>query len=236
MPKTTIEQAVERVVDDLCKNDKKYYSFLQETAHSLYRGNTYSESYVDCIMQKSFRDPAYTMYDAYCFLQVNCFIQSGEVCVFQVPSKAYPGSDKGNENQKILDALPYPFSGKFISQRSGDDGCLTWARPINAVLTMRHKNTRSFVLVPPFEYCPLEVGTTSAEKTLFYLSSKSYKGESLARWPYHQEYITVFTRNFVGAGGHRFEHLRENVWGNFDSLPWAHDGWDKEAHEQGIVF
>jgi hypothetical protein len=235
MTKTIIEQAVERVVDDLCKNNKEYYVFLHETAHALYRGDAYPESYVDCIVQKSFRDPAYTMYDAYCFLQANFLIQTGKISIFQVPIERVPNGDKDViGNQEALDNLLHPFSGKFINNHSGDDGCLSWSKAINSLLIVRDEGKRFFALVPPTDYCSLEVGTNSAEKMLFYLRRAGSRG--VARWPYHQNCITVFNRKFFGIGGKVFDQLLENVWGDFHSLPWAHEMWDKEARNQGIEF
>lgn len=188
----------------------------------------YPQGYVDCVVQK-WDALSYDLVDAWCFANVHTWVQTGQLAVFSILAGAYPPRD--NEHQTMtsaLKALPYPFSGQFWGGTQDEDGLIGWSRPVLASYTLKSQNYRGFVIVPPCNGCPLEVGTTSAEKTHQQLNPGGSR-LMLARWPYNSEYIYVFTSSFHAKNSDRFETLRREKYGTMRDFTNPFELWENES-------
>jgi len=232
MSMTTAKQLMIKCVREKMR-DPEWAKVLYDYATRLNTGE-YPERYVDALFQKHWAEGAYTLEDAYAFAQMHTMIRTGVVAIFQIPIGGEPEGDRLDTimNARLAE-LPYPFHGKFWGGTQGADGTIWWERPINVIKHREDGSGCGFVIAEGQDkspHMPLEVGTTASEKS--YLSFQGFDGpRGLARWPYGQDRITVFTRHWVGLGEPRFEELKEDVWGSFESLPNPWDDWWREGSD-----
>lgn len=222
-----LEETCEKVVIKKIEEDPEWISILAKTIKDL-NNKEYPQKYIDVLDQKSWHRK-FDMFEAYCFASIHVAINVGLLAVFQVPIGHVPvGDSQEKEMNRILKKLPFPFEAVFEGGTQDEDGYLFIDAPINA-LRANGKEEVSFVIVPPTLYddgtrsaIPLEVGTTSIQKTYQYLCY-SWNGKSrsdgLARWPYGHDRITVFSPFFFGPGDSRFSNLLEKVHGDFNIFP-----------------
>jgi hypothetical protein len=222
MTEYLFRQAAEQVVDEKMQ-DPEWAGLITQTLTDLKAGNVYPKSYVDVLMQK--QRGSFDVYEAYLFMKVHSAIWSGEVALFQIPVGSQPFRGKQDVNE-VLSGLQFPFSAEYQGSGGRSDGFVKWEKPINAVWTHREIDERTFVIVPADE-CPLEVGTVSAYKTFIYLLTNRRPG--VARWPRGQDVITVLSNVFYGPHDEEFEQARQDVYGDFHTLPNPWDAWNREV-------
>ncbi len=222
MTEYLFRQAAEQVVDKRMQ-EPEWAELITQALTDLQAGNVYPKSYVDVILQK--QRGSFDMYEAFLFMRVHCAIWSGEIALFQIPVGCQPFRGRQDTNE-VLSRLQYPFSAEYQGSRREPDGFVRWEKPINAVWTHREIDERSFVIVPADE-CPLEVGTVSAYKTFMYLLTNQRPG--VARWPRGQDVITVLSNVFYSVHDEEFEQVRQEVYGDFRTLPNPWHAWDREV-------
>jgi len=225
MGETIAKQLAVKHVRELMANPE-WAKVLYDYVTQLNAGE-YPTRYVDALFQNHWSGGGYSLEDAYAFSQMHTQIRVGIIAVFQVPIGSEPVGDRQHDKMNsLLSALPYPFHGKFWGGTQGSDGIIGWERPVNAIKHREDGSGCGYVIAPPSTHVPIEVGTTTSEKS--YLSFQGFDGpRALARWPYGQDRITVFTAHWRGLDEPEFAKLRENVWGSFESLPNPWDDWWK---------
>jgi len=234
MGKTMTRQVAEAIVseagDDVLNIARQYHN-------DLLRG-VYPPGYVDCIVQK-FRDAVPDFVDAFNFMHLHAAIRLGRIAVGAIEVGDTPYSDKNTEgNQQLLDRLPFPFKAKFWGGTQGEDGYVEWALPFRGVLNQIVDGNpyRGVVIIRPHQWCPLEVGTQSASKTLFQLHqaistnlrSAGPMYHCLARWPYGSKHIFIFTTGFSVKSDPDFDKLRRKLKGPISSLLDPYKIWEND--------
>jgi hypothetical protein len=185
---TIHEQAVKRHLKEVLEGEDRadWQSVLFETLKKM--GNNFWW-YLDAVGQKHYN--GYTLEDAYAFVQVHSDISMGKVVICRVRTGGVPGSDNSvRGNNELLSSVPKPFEASFEPQTGGgadNDGWFTWNKPIKMQLHSMTDDGK-MVYVKPW-LLPLEVGTTAYSKTLLHIRTAG-----VARWPYGDEWITVFYR------------------------------------------
>jgi hypothetical protein len=210
--------------------DEQWLLLLTKTALQLNNGE-YPQPYLDALFQK-WRG-AYTIYDALPFLMAHSKIRNGEVAIYQVPIGSTPKRDSDIEgNTEILKTLPFPFEGRFWGGNQDEDGFIITSSPVNATVLDNETKEQLWCIVPPGR-TPLEVGYMNAYKLPLYFVAQN----GLARWPYYQDRITVFTSSGIGTQSPDFDRLYQECWGDFDSLPNPYmDWWRKETDPPPPLF
>lgn len=192
--RTIIEQTIKEQIDKLLLEKPEFATTLYSALRNLKNG-CYSRDLVNAIFQKFDKD-ACDIYDTFCFLQVWSDILLGHILtariiVFNDPQK----NNNVMANNAVLSKLNYPFKAEFIPSQSGEDGYFQWLTPIDLQQEVRdikdykgEKAKINHINVPPCRV-PLEVGTTSSQKTYDYL----YRITGvLARFPYENDKIFIF--------------------------------------------
>jgi hypothetical protein len=180
------EEAVARNVEKLFSNPEAMaviLDYLQRLQSGFFK-----QDYRDAIFQKWDRFPV-DIYDAYAFSAVHASIGRGEIVMAKIHVGACPCSDDEIEKMnKLLSNLPKPFSAEFWGLTCDSDGKVIASESFGMdVITCENQR----VVATSDGVFPLEVGTTSAAKTMTYL--QKWPGK-LARWPYDSEYIWLFQR------------------------------------------
>jgi len=185
--------------------DKTQRDFLWELFHKepdwfvvlgeklkLLKDEAWPKNMIDCVYQYDWHHKP-DIYDMYFFLQFLSLLEgkNSRLGVFQIPIYSEPFPDKDIEgNNNALKNLPKPFKGTFLGGTQGADGVIEWKTPIHctAYQEQESKGEISWGLIKPNKI-QLEIGYNSSGKFLRALDFTSY---GCARWPYGQEYITVF--------------------------------------------
>lgn len=127
--------------------------------------------------------------DAMVFSDLYCSLHQGDLLLAKVKVGRGPYKNRDiGKNQDCLNQLPYPFFGEFAGEvglLADNDGAFWWTSDI-VVDVMLSSGELLEKTLSPSQY-PLEVGTTTFEKTLYHLKSCG----GLARWPYGDEFITL---------------------------------------------
>ena len=206
--------------------DESWQQILASTAASLNRHDEYPVRYVDALFQKW--RCAIDIYDACPFLMAHASIRTGAVAVFQIPIGKEPCADSlADEMNELLADLPGPFSATFWGGNHDEDGKVEVTRPITGLICSPGQGIVGLCIVPPLVY-PLEIGYMNAYKLPRYFQPGMTR---LARWPYGQDRITVYTEYWVLPGQRRFDQLQGDLWGDAHSLPnpWS-DWWSSDPH------
>lgn len=136
---------------------------------------------------------SYSLADAMNYADLHTFGCTGQIFFAVINVEHAPYSDDAiEENNRILQDIPQPFTALFNSGLGDCDGYLKWNSPIKVkAFNILTNKTTSKIL--PLGRCPLEVGYTRIETTKLHLFSEHF----LARWPYNDKYITLmyFQRN-----------------------------------------
>jgi hypothetical protein len=142
------------------------------------RSGEYPSWFVDFVEQRSRGEV--DVYSAHCIAALYGDWQAGRLVKMTIDVRAKPLSDRcREENARVLEALPRPFSAVLAPGADGD-GTLSWSEPV----TMQ--SDREGGEVAPSS-AMLEVGTTSASRTLLHMR----RAGALARWPYGSREIIV---------------------------------------------
>jgi len=152
------------------------------------RSGFWEISYVNSLFQLGFAN--WDLYAAYCFAHLHAWIGVGKVLMAAVDIGFEPLADCEIEgNDKLLAALPEPFSGRFCGGSRGCDGYVKWSEPIE--FGQIDCTGREIVVIIPPRSVPLEVGYTNPDTTLYHILGD----HALARWPYGSKRIHLFVRN-----------------------------------------
>ncbi len=192
------DSAVERHVVELFKNDgaaaQVYFEVLGRLRHRFY-----DQSVVDALFQRW--DGKITIEDAYCFGQLWAEIGSGVVFMRQFDIGVSPRADKEQSyNHRALQQLKkchrseisdnLRLSVDFFGGSGDQDGSVV----LKSDLVFRHEACEDGCCparraqAPKKTWLPLEVGTTTAARSLGHLRSE----HGLARWPYDSNVVTFF--------------------------------------------
>ncbi len=139
--------------------------------------------HLDAICQK-FEQFNYDIYDACPFSQVHVGLCLGQIAAIKLDIGKTPGPDDDlRRNNQMLKSLPEGFHGKFYGGTQDEDGYIIIEKPVMGyAYNVKTRKREGFV----FEgHYPLEVGATSAIKSLLSLRSCG----RLARWPYGHKSI-----------------------------------------------
>ncbi len=177
--------AVRVVADQWCE-DPKVEEGLSEILLRM-KARHYPEYLLDSLVQFSWGD--YDIYDAFCYAKLVSMLDEGEIAVAFAEVLGIPGPDRDRErNQKKLDGIAGPFRATFLGGHGDCDGELTWQGEAGFMLT-QGKETSPVYLQSDCTI-PLEVGTTSASRSLLHLVNSP----GLARWPYGYDRCYIFYR------------------------------------------
>jgi|GEM_PF-3253954 len=188
---TVYDAAVRHATENLTGEQYELYA---ETLRKL-RTDYYDRTLVDMIFQVDHR-VGYGLETAYAFANVFAQILSGKILTAKIQIGFLPMSDKyvGDQRAALLEAmnemLPTELSEHLGGVPQDEDG---WIRfPAGEVefartLASRKAQRMQRVVMHGFvERIPLEIGTTSAAKTMYQLQ----RGP-LARWPYGSKDLFV---------------------------------------------
>jgi hypothetical protein len=180
-------------VEEIIRTDPEGAATLVEVTQKLREG-FYDQDYADAIFQKAWQHGEYDIYDSLAFSRVHAGLQSGDILVTKIKVYSEPVKDKHieemNKRLKRIENVG-PFKAIFYGDKSANDGVLTWTEPIVMERVLDHE----YFLVRDHN-APLEVGTTAATTTYLHL----FRELSLARWPYHSEWIWLFLNAKAMAG------------------------------------
>ena len=128
----------------------------------------------------------FDVYEGFAFLLVHSLMRSGVFLWADIPAKDEPSRDSSRtRNNAILRTLPRPFCAAFRGGYGDSDGFLEWSAPVD----VRVPDADNFGWCRiPARRLPLEVGYTTASRTLMHL----IEDRGLARWPYGCRVIRVF--------------------------------------------
>lgn len=192
---TVYRQAIEHNYNDLVKDPKYmqvFATFQQDMANGKY-GDLLA------VFGQNHRG-RYTGPDAYAFAHMWGWLVEGSIAIAHVDVGTTPAKDAELErNSQALANLPHPFTA---SVRNGvvvsNDGLLMWDENISMSYNAQpFDKVYSTCELKPSD-APLEIGTTTFERTYFHLIEEG----SIARWPYGQDYITllcVVNKSRMGA-------------------------------------
>ncbi len=151
----------------------------------------FDRAYVETFGQFNERWNSITPEDAYSFALLHADAMQGKLCKFQIQVGCGPYANADvDENQNILNGLPYPFKGVFTPESgcsAQSDGTLEWTEPIVAPSYDADTNTFELVELPPGDLM-LEVGTTRFLTSFVHIKYDM----GIARWPYNHNYITCY--------------------------------------------
>ena len=135
------------------------------------------------------------------FVRVHAEICKGLISMVDIVVDQEPSKDKErHENQVKLSDLPHPFEAEVSPDQSGGDcdGTLWWTEPIRAerligvpFLPPCRLGAKQGINIPHWvepDFAPLEIGFTSASRTLLHLREQG----AVARWPYGSNTIRLF--------------------------------------------
>lgn len=195
MVRTAIERVIKESVDDLCSRDSKYASALYECLQKLKSG-FFDKFWTDVVFQK-FAMHDIEIYEAYCFMRIWIDLHEGRLLtgILRVPGTPHSNQNISGNN-KILKNIAPPFKAIFEPKRAGDDGFLEWTEEIHLkkIIADPHDYDgrflkRQWMPIKP-QRIPLEVGTTSAQKTFACIYFPGGAGV-LARWPFEFNEIVI---------------------------------------------
>lgn len=203
----TLDETMRKTLWDMFHEDGNWFVILGRRLKEFQR-EKWPRSFVDCVFQYDWHHTV-DIFDLH-FLQVATALTNSKhatVAVFQIPVGCTPYPDEDvHANNEALAALPSPFAGRFWGGTQGEDGIITWSRPIH-VSVQRHGQP-GWSLVEPGSV-QLEVGYNSSGK--FHRALHTSNG--IARWPYGQNCITVFLNaalRLVTPGQEKFAELQHN--------------------------
>ncbi len=184
------ESAVTEKIKECVEQDFQWMLLLSTTQQDLLMEDVYPKSYQNALFQLH-RKNLISLNDAYCFAQMNTLIYTGKIAVSTIFVDKTPEGNSSPINAYVLENLQSPFFGFFDGSPTGagggSDGNLGWKLPINGAMVDRNNQKEcGWSILPPGEV-PVEVGTVSSEKMLYYMT-----GMGVARWPYGSKYIYIF--------------------------------------------
>ena len=199
--KTTVERFAEKATKKRIKASGAYASHLYMMQDEL--RERWPTSLVDCIHQGWEGEGSMPIHHVDAALHTLCEIAEGDIAVFSVPVGRVPFADKcvKQNNDALTDIQADHVQARFWGGTQDEDGCLETTRPVHA--QVRRDDVVLATLVRPWAF-PLEVGTNSAAKFRFAL----LQSQGIARWPYGQDRITVFTKRFAGLEDSDFQELQ----------------------------
>jgi len=129
------------------------------------------------------------MIDAYVFSLLHTWWMENKIVWCQIYAGAEPNRDSDIEgNQAILDGLGEGFHAEFWGQLCDSDGTLWWDGALTLDNVSSYAGRRECsVFVKHKNQIPLEVGTTTFDRTLWHLGQQQF----VARWPYGDDWISV---------------------------------------------
>lgn len=191
MGTSTTEQAAHRAVNALLDGEGGLEAFktLRDTAKAL-NAHTYGW-WQDVVAQ---RWGEFDVYDAYSFLKLNEALHKRELLAAELVLGAAPASDRLLAgNQKTLDStLPRVFSAVVANGTGDTDGSLRWKDfiEVSSIQCVQCGDVPERKQRLKATQASLEIGSTSAAKTLLQLHSYG----ALARWPYDSKSLYLIVR------------------------------------------
>ncbi|EOG1781941.1 hypothetical protein ACXIUK_07780 [Vibrio parahaemolyticus] len=185
-----------KVSEDLF-NHPDILSDLKEHLKLFHKGG-YSQPLMECVYQYDERLRKPNIHDFTMFLMVLSCLKKREYAAFSIPLSCppFPDKDVAKNEEILLNSLPHPFFGEVDNSKTGpglcvSDGSIGWKTPIHVAMPVTLDDGKASELrwgLLDKGNVPLEVGSNSAEKFLFYLTYQN----GCARWPYGHSHITVF--------------------------------------------
>lgn len=130
---------------------------------------------------------AWTLGQTWSYARVYHLLRTGSVVRVRVNVGTVPRQDRFRaENGAALSDLPEPFVASVCQEQNGGDcdGDFAWAGPIQ----LSQGWDGGIADMPAFDQVSLEIGSTSASRTLLHLVETG----CVARWPYGSEDIWLF--------------------------------------------
>jgi len=182
--------AIEAVTRRISEENTEYAGWLKIYFARLNAG-FYGAAHVAKFVQRFRGQQAFTMEEAYAFMQCHGLLLSGDVLAAEVVVGFPPVADcETDAHNRALAGLPGPFYGKFWGGKDDEDGYIAWDEPVWLQKTVGHADgsqDATLVEIPPGRV-PLEIGTTLGSRSLAHLQGD----RGLARWPYGSDSLWVF--------------------------------------------
>lgn len=152
------------------------------------KSDFWDRDYVNCAFQLDRGNV--DVYAAYCFAHLHAWISIGKVLMAAIDIGLEPlDDDRVEENNKILAALPEPFSGAFWGSNDDCDGYVKWSESVEFG-QMDCTGREVMATIRPYSL-PLEVGVTRPDTTVYHI----LQNRGVARWPYGSKQIHLWVRN-----------------------------------------
>jgi hypothetical protein len=192
------ERAIQERIIESFRSDGELAAVYYEYLYRMRQGR-FDDGLVQAIGQR--RDGDITIEDAYCFAQLHVDIAFGRVLIGRFNVQAAPRGDRDRGfNQRCLDSLNdfvdgysgerLAFEVDFLGGPGDQDGFITSRREM--IFSVNRCTAgccpRTSAIVPSGTRFPLEVGTTTAARSLAHL----HQERALARWPYGSHFVTFF--------------------------------------------
>lgn len=182
-----IEIAAHNVVHRQIR-DHNWTTALIETIEKFNNG-FFPDWYLSMLYQEGGYNHPFTIYEAYALFCLHYELGTGNILYASVHLGEKPSSDQDvSEMNSKLSKLWPPFRGHFWGGTRNEDGDIYVDAPIELSVCPYQGEVKKGVFSGRF---PLEVGSTTIYKTLFYLN---YGPKRLARWPYNSNKIYLLAR------------------------------------------
>ena len=169
--------------------DPNWTGALIKTIHRFNNGY-FPDWYLSMLFQEGGYEHPFTIYEAYALFCLHSELGNGKILYAEVNLGEKPSSDQNHsEMNKMLSRLSPPFRGQFWGGTQTEDGDIYVYAPIELSVCTYKGQHKKGCFTGRF---PLEVGSISIFKTLFYLN---YGPKRLARWPYNSEKIYLLARS-----------------------------------------
>ena len=168
-------------------SENPQWALLSANVCAKLNANFYEQRHIDVIMQH--HKGLFDLYDAFAFIHVHTLICNGTFLVADIPVGRGPSRDKSKHiNRAILGGLDGKFTAEFRGGFGDSDGFLSWRDELR-VHDPNHVTAFEYLCIPARQV-PLEVGFTSASRTLMHLTQEG----AIARWPYGHDHIRVLVQ------------------------------------------
>lgn len=182
MGKTLYRQAMEKAVEENIKENKEWVTLLYDISIKMEKG-----FYKDLDTLGQLFHDSFDLVDAYAFMCVWGRIYTGEILTAKIHVGNGPYMNSQIEgNNILLSDLPKPFVAEFWGGLELSDGLLRWEKQIQVGQIIGDGTEKRETIAA--SVAPLEVGLTKFENSYYHL----WQQRSLARWPYDDEFITLF--------------------------------------------